>query len=356
MTAEHRDDQTLAAELRGVSRHYPGRGLRQRETVVRAVDGVSLGISPGQTVGLVGESGSGKSTVARLLLRLIAPTAGRVVLGGVDITHAGGAQLRSTRRHMQMVFQDPHSSFDPMASVGHSVEEALRAHGRVSRAERRARVAELFDEVELSRTLMHRRPLELSGGQLQRAAIARALALRPSLIALDEPLSSLDMSTQAQIVNLLKDLQEELRPAYLFISHDLSIVEHLSHVTAVMYLGRIVELGPTATLHHTPKHPYTEALLSASPIAHPARQRSRTRIILNGEIPSPSNPPSGCRFRTRCPQAMDICARTDPPGTVTDDGTIVYCHLHLGGERPDHEGVADLDDSRGDAPRGRAAP
>ena len=278
----------------------------------------------GQTLGLVGESGSGKSTVARLLLRLLRPTAGRVLLGSDDITEAKGAHLRMLRRRMQLVFQDPYSSFDPLAPIGSSVGEALRVHTEMSRAERDRRIAELLDQVRLPAAFARRRPRELSGGQLQRAAIARALAADPELLALDEPLSSLDVATQVQMVELLAELQERLGVAYLFISHDLNLVRSLSHQVAVMYLGRIVEEGPVDELYRAPRHPYTQALLSASPSMDPARRQRR--IVLVGDIPSPLQPPSGCRFRTRCPHAMEVCATTEPADSHID-GLTVRCHL-----------------------------
>ena len=312
------------ASLVGVSCHFsvrlPGRG----KGTVYAVDGVDLAVPKGQTLGLVGESGSGKSTVARLLLRLLVPTAGRVLLGSDDITEAKGAHLRTLRRRMQLVFQDPYSSFDPLAPIGSSVGEALRVHTEMSRTERERRISELLDQVRLPAAFARRHPRELSGGQLQRAAIARALAADPELLALDEPLSSLDVATQVQMVELLAELQERLGVAYLFISHDLNLVRSLSHQVAVMYLGRIVEEGPVDALYRAPRHPYTQALLSASPSMDPARRQRR--IVLEGDIPSPLQPPSGCRFRTRCPHAMEVCATTEPSDTHLD-GLTVRCHL-----------------------------
>jgi oligopeptide/dipeptide ABC transporter ATP-binding protein len=250
------------------------------------------------------------------------------MLQGTDITDFRGARLRAVRCHMQMVFQDPYSSFDPLASVADSIAEALRADKQTSRSGRAARTAAVLDEVGLAPSFMSRHPGQLSGGQLQRAAIARALAASPELIVLDEAVSSLDVSTRAQIINLLADLQTQTGVAYLFISHDLSVVRHVSHEIAVMYLGRIVEAGPAATIYAAPRHPYTQLLLSAIPVAHPRRQRARKRIVLAGEVPSAANPPSGCRFRTRCPFAMAVCAEIDPPPTTTSDGQTVYCHLY----------------------------
>ncbi len=312
------------AQLVGVSCDFtvrlPGRG----KGTVHAVDDVDLTVVRGRTLGLVGETGSGKSTLARLLLRLITPTSGRVLLGGEDITSVKGAPLRTLRRRMQLVFQDPYSSFDPLATIGSSVGEALLVHTDLGRATREQRTAELLDQVRLPAAFARRRPREVSGGQLQRAAIARALATEPELLALDEPLSSLDVATQVQMVDLLADLQERLGIAYLFISHDLNLVRSLSHRVAVMYLGQVVEEGPVEQLFGSARHPYTQALLSASPSIDPARRR--LRIVLEGDIPSPMNPPSGCHFRTRCRHAMEVCALEEPPATDVG-GLTVNCHL-----------------------------
>ena len=291
---------------------------------MHAVDDVDLTVARGTTLGLVGESGSGKSTLARVLLRLVPPTTGRVLLGGEDITEVKGARLRTLRRRMQLVFQDPYSSFDPLATIGASVGEALSVHTELGRPERDRRVAELLDQVRLPSAFARRHPRELSGGQLQRAAIARALATEPELLALDEPLSSLDVATQVQMVELLGELQDRLGIAYLFISHDLNLVRSLSHRVSVMYLGRIVEEGPVDALYATPHHPYTQALLSASPTMDPRRRRQR--IVLEGDIPSPLDPPSGCRFRTRCHYAMDVCATAEPAASQVD-GLTVRCYL-----------------------------
>ncbi len=326
------------AELRGVSCHFtvrlPGRG----KGVVQAVDDVDLAVSPGRTLGLVGESGSGKSTLARVLLRLLPATSGQVLLGGQDITTTRGARLRALRRRMQLVFQDPYSSFDPLSPIGSSLGEALSVHGDLGRQARVRRTAELLEQVRLPTAFARRHPRELSGGQLQRAAIARALATEPELLALDEPLSSLDVATQVQMVELLRDLQNRLGIAYLFISHDLNLVRSLSHEVAVMYLGRIVEEGPVEAVYSSAHHPYTQALLSASPSMDPAHRRQR--IVLDGDIPSPLNPPSGCRFRTRCRYAMEICALEEPPPR-TMAGLTVRCHLLSGNDRrADPEGTA----------------
>jgi oligopeptide/dipeptide ABC transporter ATP-binding protein len=315
------------AELRHVFKDFKIRIAGGRHGILRAVDGVTLTLNPASTLGLVGESGSGKSTIARLLLRLVDPTAGHILLDGNDITNVEGRPLRVLRRRMQLVFQDPYSSFDPLASIADSIAEALR-NLIPQRAARQARTAELLTLVGLSPVLGRRHPGELSGGQLQRAAIARALALGPSLIALDEPVSSLDVSSQAHIIDLLNQLQADLGVAYLFITHDLSVVRDISSDIAVMYLGRIVETGPAEHVYAAPKHPYTQALMSAAPKIDPARQTSRNRVLLEGDIPSALNPPSGCRFHTRCPHVMDICRGQDPPPIRTADGTTVACHLY----------------------------
>ncbi|HMG44723.1 MAG TPA: ABC transporter ATP-binding protein [Acidimicrobiales bacterium] len=317
-------------EARGLREHFPvERGLLQRvHGHVQAVDGVDLVIGPGQSIGLVGESGSGKSTLGRLITRLLEPTGGTLLFDGRDITHAPLRRVRPLRRHMQMVFQDPYSSLAPYSTVGESVAEPLRTHLRMRGKELDDRVDELLRTVRLSPSYRSRYPHEFSGGQLQRISVARALATSPKLIILDEPVSSLDVSTQAEVINLLSDLRREVDVAYLFIAHDLSVVRHVSDQTAVMYLGRIVELGPTESVHTAPLHPYTQALLSAVPVPDPVVQRSRERIVLQGDIPSPIDPPSGCRFHTRCLHVMDVCRRVDPPPAVMSDGTTVFCHLH----------------------------
>jgi oligopeptide/dipeptide ABC transporter ATP-binding protein len=305
--------------------------LARRSGAVRAVDGVDLEIAPRETLGLVGESGSGKSTIARLVIGLEAPTAGAMMIDGEDVAGRKGAALRAMRGDMQIVFQDPYSSLDPRATIGDSVGEPLEIHEGLHRRARDARVAELLSLVGLGPHVLRRFPHEFSGGQRQRIAVARALALSPRLLVCDEPVSSLDVSTQSQVINLLADLQQQLGIAYLFIAHDLSVVRHISHRIAVMYLGRIVEQGPAGEVAQRPRHPYTEALVSAIPIPDPMIQRSRKRIVLQGDVPSPADPPAGCRFHTRCAYAMDICAVEDPPGLATDAGTTVHCHLHTHG-------------------------
>ena len=320
-------------DVRGLSKSFPVRRgvLRRRTGSVRAVDDVSLTIGPGETLGLVGESGSGKSTTARLVLRLIEADAGRILFEGQDLRALDAARLRGVRRRIQMVFQDPYSSLDPLSPVLDIVAEPLDVHHRFGRAERRARVAELLAQVGLRAEAAERYPREFSGGQRQRIAIARAIALDPRLIVADEPVSALDVSTQAQVVNLMQDLQDRLGVSYLFIAHDLSVVRHISHRIAVMYLGGVVEVGPSREIVTAPRHPYTQALLSAVPSANPRAQRERTRIVLVGDVPSPADPPSGCAFHTRCPYAMPVCAEQVPEPTEVGPGAWVACHLHTHG-------------------------
>jgi len=293
--------------VRGLVKHFPVEGS---DDVVRAVDGVTFEIFGGETLGLVGESGCGKSTVGRCILRLIEPTAGHVEFAGRDVRTLNGRELRELRREMQIIFQDPYASLNPRMRVRDIVAEPLVIHGLKNREEQRSRVAELLKRVGLDPDYMNRYPHEFSGGQRQRIGIARALALNPKLIVADEPVSALDVSVQAQVVNLLQDLQAEFGLTYLFISHGLAVVEHISTRVAVMYLGRIVEVASAEELYARPLHPYTQALLSAIPIPDP--QRKRDRIILTGDVPTPINPPSGCRFRTRCPMAIAECAQIDP--------------------------------------------
>jgi oligopeptide/dipeptide ABC transporter ATP-binding protein len=315
------------AELRAVSKHYHVRLSGGHRGILRAVDGVNLTIPPGTTVGLVGESGSGKSTLGRILLRLVEPTEGEVHFEDRDITKVNARHMRSLRQRMQLVLQDPYSAFDPIATITDSISEAVR--GQVDqKADRIARSRELLATVGLNPDTGHRHSRDVSGGQLQRAAIARALAVSPSLMVLDEPVSSLDVSSRAHIINLLNDLQTELGVAYLFITHDLSVVRDVSHTIAVMYLGRLVESGPADELYSNPRHPYTRALLSAIPRIDPSRRASRNRIILTGDQPSPISLPSGCRFHPRCPKVMDICRREDPPTVQAANGYTVACHLH----------------------------
>ncbi len=292
---------------------------------VRAVDGVTFGIGEGETLALVGESGCGKSTTGRCVLRLIEPTSGGVTFSGVDVLSLRGKPLREKRRRMQIVFQDPFSSLNPRMRVGQAVGEPLRVHGLGSKVEIGERVRELLGFVGLRPGDADRLPHELSGGQRQRVGIARALALEPKLIVADEPVSALDVSVQAQIVNLMRDLQEKLGIAYLFISHDLSVVRHIAHRTAVMYLGRIVEVGATEQLFEDPRHPYTKALLSAVPVPDPTRQRQR--IVLTGDLPESHEIPPGCRFHPRCPYVMDECRTVDPGFRPCGEAREAACHL-----------------------------
>ena len=319
--------------VRGLKKHFPvQKGLFSRVTGhVRAVDGVSFHIDPGETLGLVGESGCGKSTIGRTVLKLLEPTDGTIEVDGKDITHLDHDGMLPYRRRMQMIYQDPYASLNPRMSVGDIVGEPLLIHGDTSnRVERREKVAALFQRVGLRPRLMDSYPHEFSGGQRQRIGIARALALGPELIVGDEPVSALDVSIQAQIINLMMDLQDEFHLSYLFVAHDLAVVEHISHRVAVMYLGRIVEMTDKTRLFEMPLHPYTEALLSAAPVAR-ARARQRERIILTGDVPSPINPPTGCHFHTRCPYAMARCRVEAPELREVVTGHVAACHLHDAG-------------------------
>jgi oligopeptide/dipeptide ABC transporter ATP-binding protein len=313
--------------MQDLRKYFPVRGglLRRAVAMVRAVDGISLSIAPGETLCLVGESGCGKSTVGRLILRLMQPTSGKILLRGVDVTTLGETAMRPHRRHAQMVFQDPYASLNPRLPAGTIVGEPLENYGGLSGADRRAKVIALLERVGLRADAMGRYAFEFSGGQRQRLGIARALALDPGLIVADEAVSALDVSVQAQVLNLLMDLQEERGISYLFISHDLGVVEHIGHRIAVMYLGEIVELAPKDELFSSPLHPYTEALIAAAPVADPRAKEKR--IVLEGDIPSPMNPPAGCRFHTRCPIAVARC-RTEPPLLrEVATGHTVACHL-----------------------------
>ena len=321
-------------EVTDLKKHFPVTAGLFSKTVgyVYAVDGVSFTVRKGETLGLVGESGCGKSTVGKTIMRLIEPTDGSIKIRDKDITHVTGEALRNYRREMQIVFQDPYSSLNPRMSAGDIVGEALANYGIAKGREKDRQVEALFDRVGLRREHMLKYPHEFSGGQRQRLGIARALALNPSLIVADEPVSALDVSVQAQVINLLMDLQEEFNLTFLFISHDLAVVEHISHRIAVMYLGKIVEITDKTTLFKMPLHPYSEALLSAVPIPDPTMRRER--IILQGDVPSPISPPSGCRFHTRCPYAVERCRAEEPPLKEVAPGHTVACHLRDVGAEP----------------------
>jgi peptide/nickel transport system ATP-binding protein len=320
------DDVLL--QTAGLRKLFPVRHSRGKQAV-RAVDGVDLTIKRGETLGVVGESGCGKSTAGRLLTKLLDPTEGQIVFDGTDITRFSRSRMRLVRRDLQMIFQDPFSSLNPRHSVGMIVGAPLRYQKVATEHGVRREVQSLLERVGLNPEHYNRYPHEFSGGQRQRIGIARALALRPKLIVCDEPVSALDVSVRAQVVNLLDDLQDDFGLTYVFIAHDLSVVQHLSDRVAVMYLGVIVELATSEELYSAPAHPYTKALLSAVPIPDPAAERKREQILLTGDLPSPVNPPAGCRFRTRCWKAQDICRTTTPQLTGTSGGRQVACHFPL---------------------------
>ena len=321
------DAAASVLEVTNLKKYFPVRRGLLRRTVghVHAVDDISFSIGPAETVGLVGESGCGKTTVGRTILRLIEPTAGSIRLEGHEISGLSKAELRPLRRRMQIIFQDPFSSLNPRMRAGDIVAEPLKLHGEVGKRARRERVAELFERVGLRRAQMDNYPHQFSGGQRQRIGVARALALNPRLIVGDEPVSALDVSIQAQVINLLRDLQRDLKLSYLFISHNLAVVEHISHRIAVMYLGRIVEYTDKTTLFTRPLHPYTEALLAAVPIPNPAIKRERR--VVQGDVPSPLTPPPGCHFHTRCPYAEARCRSQVPLLREVEPGHQVACHL-----------------------------
>jgi len=314
--------------VRDLVKHYPARGTqRQQGSVVHAVDGVSFDIAGNETLGLVGETGCGKSTVARLVTRLVEPTSGTISYGGRDITHLSSRRLRPLRREIQIVFQDPYSSLNPRRRVGSIVGDPLRIHGIGTKSERRARVDDVFRLVGLDPAHADRYPHQFSGGQRQRIGVARAIITNPRLIVADEPVSALDVSIQAQVLNLVDDLRRKFGLSLLFISHDVSVIRHVSDRIAVMYLGKIVEVAETERLFSAPAHPYTAALLSAVPMARRER-RARTEVVVTGEPPSPLSPPSGCRFRTRCPYAQQVCSDVEPP-LEKRGATAVACHFPL---------------------------
>ena len=335
-TPDAEDVQALGRPLLEVDhlvKHFPiksGILVNRQVGAVRAVDDVSFSLAEGETLGLVGESGCGKSTLARTILQLIRPTAGSVRFRGTELTDLSRRQLRPLRREMQMIFQDPYASLNPRKRVGQIVGDPLRLHGVASGAELREQVEELLDRVGLSREHYNRFPHEFSGGQRQRIGVARALALEPKLIIADEPVSALDVSIQAQIINLLDDLQDEFGLTYLFVAHDLGVVRHVSDRIAVMYLGKIVEIGPADAVYENPIHPYTLSLLSAVPIPDPRLNRAREQLTLEGDVPTPANPPDACRFHTRCPRATDICSELEPPLVDYGGGHWAACHHPIG--------------------------
>jgi len=323
------DTNETLLKVEDLKMHFPiYRGVLQRQAgAVHAVDGVSFEVKRGETLGLVGESGCGKSTTGRTILQLYKPTAGNVIFDGVDLVALKKEEMRKTRRKIQMIFQDPYASLNPRMTVADIVAEPMMVHNVGTGKEIQERVAHLLELVNLNPAFASRYPHEFSGGQRQRIGIARALALQPSFIVCDEPISALDVSIQAQVVNLLEDLQEQFNLTYLFIAHDLSMVRHISKRVAVMYLGVIMELADRDDLYHSPFHPYTQALLSAIPIPDPVADAKRRRVILEGDVPSPVNPPSGCRFRTRCPIAEKVCAESRPDFREVTPGHFVACHL-----------------------------
>ena len=317
-------------DVKALKMHFPltqGIIFQRQVGAVRAVDGIDFFVEKGETLGLVGESGCGKSTTGRAILQLYKPTAGAVLFDGIELTKLGGEQMRKMRRRMQMIFQDPYASLNPRMTVGNIIGEPLEVHSLAKGKEKTERVQELLRVVGLNPYFTNRYPHEFSGGQRQRIGIARALAVEPEFIVCDEPISALDVSIQAQVINLLEELQDRFKLTYLFIAHDLSVVRHISDRVAVMYLGKIVELADRADLYERPLHPYSQALLSAVPIPDPAVESKRKRIILTGDVPSPVNPPSGCRFHTRCWKAQQICSEVDPEFIEHEPRHWAACHF-----------------------------
>ncbi len=330
-TSQTHDGQEVILSVRNLKKHFPitsGIFIQRQVAAVRAVDGISFDVFKGETLGLVGESGCGKSTTGRTILQLYRPTDGSVIFEGKDLAQLKGEELRAMRRRMQIIFQDPYASLNPRMTVGGIVSEPLRIHKIMSnRKEEQEYVESLLEKVGLNPYYINRYPHEFSGGQRQRIGIARALALQPSFIVADEPISALDVSIQAQVVNLMEELQEELNLTYLFIAHDLSMVRHICDRVAVMYLGKIVEIGPTDDVYDNPQHPYTQALLSAVPVPDPEVEEKRQRVILTGDVPSPANPPLGCNFNTRCPVAFDLCYQEPDPELIeVAPGHWAACH------------------------------
>ncbi len=339
-----RDDGDALVEVRDLVKHFPitkGVFVQHKVGAVQAVDGVSFDVRRGETLGIVGETGSGKSTTARLVMRLLEPTSGEVRFDGQDITKIKGKRLKSVRREMQMIFQDPYSSLNPRKTIGSIVAEPFAIHGLLpAKGERRKAVQELLETVGLNPEHYNRYPHEFSGGQRQRIGVARALALKPKLLVADEPVSALDVSIQAQVLNLLRELQREFGLTLIFIAHDLSVVRHMCDRVAVMYLGRFVEIGDADELYRFPRHPYTGALLSAVPVADPSRHGGERRL-LSGDVPSPANPPQACRFHTRCPKAQELCSVVDPEleEKPASRGLVTACHFPLDREEVDAIGL-----------------
>jgi peptide/nickel transport system ATP-binding protein len=329
-------------QVRGLVKHFPltrGVLIQRKVGAVQAVDGVSLDVRRGETLGIVGETGCGKSTTARLIMRLLDPTAGEIRFDGQDITNLKGSRLKAIRREMQMIFQDPYSSLNPRKTIGATIGQPFAIHGLLQgKGERKRAVQELMETVGLNPEHYNRYPHEFSGGQRQRIGVARALALKPKLLIADEPVSALDVSIQAQVLNLLREMQRELGLTLVFIAHDLSVVRHMSDRVAVMYLGRIVEIGSGDALYDFPRHPYTGALLSAVPVADPSL-RADDRQLLSGDVPSPAYPPTACRFHTRCPKAQELCSQEDPPLQDKGTGTEAACHFPLTPEEVAEIGV-----------------